>query len=153
MKTIFIVDDSDINLATAEGALENHYRVMTLPSAPGMFNMLEKVFPDLILLDIEMPEMNGFEALKRLKSHYLYESIPVIFLTSHTDSNTEAKGFEMGVVDFIAKPFSTPVLLNRIKLHLDIDTIIHEQTFQLQKHRCIRQHTLQMQQKHQLLHH
>jgi len=87
----------------------------------------------LILLDIEMPEMDGFEALRRLKAHPLYAGIPVIFLTGMTNASTEACGFELGAVDFIAKPFSAPVLLNRIKTHLNIDTLIRTRTTQLKR--------------------
>jgi putative two-component system response regulator len=133
MKTIFAVDDSDTNLSVVEEALEEHYRVMTVPSAAKMFALLEKISPDLILLDIEMPEMDGFEALLYLKSNSLYADIPVIFLTSYTDAAIEARGFELGVVDFIAKPFSTPVLLNRLKLHMHIDELIRERTAQIRR--------------------
>ncbi|MDR0472404.1 MAG: response regulator [Treponema sp.] len=133
MKTIFAVDDSDTNLSVVEDALEEHYRIMTMPSAAKLFALLEKITPDLIMLDIEMPEMDGFEALLYLKSNLLYESIPVIFLTSYTDADIEARGFELGVVDFIAKPFSTPVLLNRLKLHLHIDELIRERTAQIRR--------------------
>jgi putative two-component system response regulator len=132
MKTIFVVDDSDTNLSMAEDALERHYRVMTVPSAPKMFLLLEKIMPDLILLDIEMPEMNGFDALRRLKANSSWETIPVMFLTGRTDASVEVRGFELGAVDFVAKPFSAPVLLNRIKTHLNIDDIIRERTNQLQ---------------------
>jgi len=133
VKTIFVVDDSDTNLSMAENALEDLYCVMTMPSAAKMFTLLEKVTPDLILLDIEMPDMNGFDALQQLKSHDTYASIPVIFLTGLTDVSTEVQGFELGAVDFIAKPFSAPVLLNRIKTHLDIDELIHNRTTQLRR--------------------
>ncbi|MCL1811996.1 MAG: response regulator [Treponema sp.] len=133
MKTIFIVDDSDTNLSMAEKVLENHYNVMTIPSAAKMFALLEKFQPDLILLDIEMPGMNGFEAMQRLKDNDSWTKIPVMFLTSRTDVAAEVNGFEMGAVDFITKPFSQPVLLNRIKTHLDIDMIIRERTAQLQR--------------------
>ena len=133
MKTIFVVDDSDTNLSMAEHVLEDLYNVMTLPSAVKMFSLLEKVRPDLILLDIEMPGINGFEAMQRLKSDDLYATIPVIFLTSLSDSSIEAQGFELGAVDFIAKPFSAPVLLNRIRTHLHIDEMIIERTQQLQQ--------------------
>ena len=132
-KTVFVVDDSDTNLATAEEALDNQYRVMTLPSASKMFSLLEKVTPDLILLDIEMPEIDGFEALRRLKSNDEHADIPVIFLTSMTDATVEANGFQLGVIDFITKPFSAPVLINRIKTHLDIDELIRERTARLQQ--------------------
>jgi len=133
LKTIFIVDDSDTNLSMAETALEDQYRLMTMPSAMKMFALLEKVIPDLILLDIEMPSMDGFEALKKLKTVHYWAGIPVVFLTGRTDPVVEARGFELGAVDFITKPFSAPVLLNRIKTHLDIDKIIRERTSQLHR--------------------
>jgi len=133
VKTIFIVDDSDTNLSMAEAAIEDQYRVMTMPSAERMFTLLLKVIPDLILLDIEMPVMNGFEALKKLKSEHYWADIPVVFLTGRNDPEVEAQGFKLGAVDFITKPFSAPVLLNRIKTHLDIDMIIRERTAQLHR--------------------
>jgi putative two-component system response regulator len=130
---IFVVDDSDTNLSMAEEALEDQYRVMTMPSAAKMFALLEKITPDLILLDIEMPEMSGFEALQLLKSNSLWAQIPVMFLTGRTDTAVEVRGFQLGAVDFVIKPFSVPVLLNRIKTHLDIDKIIRERTDQLRR--------------------
>ena len=133
MKTIFVIDDSDTNLSMAESVLEEQYRVMTMPSAEKMFTMLEKVVPDLILLDIEMPEMDGFQALLKLKTSSLWADIPVMFLTGRDDVKVEAQGLEMGAVDFITKPFSAPVLLNRIKTHLDIDGIIRDRTSQLNR--------------------
>ena len=120
-KTIFVVDDNDTNLAMAKDALKDQYRVMTLPSAVKMFTLIEKVRPDLILLDIEMPEMDGFEALQRLKSADGFADIPVVFLTSMKDAGVEARGFEMGAIDFIDKPFSAPVLVQRIQTLLGVD--------------------------------
>ncbi|MDR2590901.1 MAG: response regulator [Oscillospiraceae bacterium] len=130
-KIIFVVDDSDTNLMMAKRALQEDYRVMTFPSAEKMFSLLPNIKPDLILLDIVMPEIDGFAALKRLKETKEYVDIPVIFLTGLSDIETEVNGFQMGVVDFITKPFSEPVMLNRIKTHLDIDEIIRERTEQL----------------------
>ena len=130
-KTIFVVDDSATNLVKAEEALEKQYLVITLSSAEKMFAVLGKIKPDLILLDINMPDMDGFEAIKRLKSVDLYAEIPVIFLTGMSETDNEAYGIELGAVDFIAKPFSVPVLLNRIKNHLHLDELIRERTAQL----------------------
>jgi putative two-component system response regulator len=128
LKTIFVVDDSLSSLSLAEEALEKQYRVITLSSANKMYAALEKITPDLILLDIAMPEMSGFDAMKQLKSNPLYTGIPVIFLTALTDTYNEALGIELGAVDFITKPFSEPVLLNRIKNQIQIDEIIRERT-------------------------
>ena len=130
-KTVFIVDDNATNLTVADEALGEQYRVIALSSAAQLFKALKKYLPDLILLDIEMPEMNGFEAMKQLKVSERYASIPVIFLTGLTDAVNEAYGIELGAVDFITKPFSKPVLLNRIKNHLNIDELIRERTMQL----------------------
>jgi len=133
VKTIFAVDDSDTNLSLAKKALEQYYRILTMPSAVKMFALLEKITPDLILLDIEMPEINGVDAFKKLKANNIHGQIPVIFLTGRNDTAIEARCFELGAVDFITKPFSAPVLLNRIKTYLNIDEIIHERTEQLQR--------------------
>ncbi|MCL2801823.1 MAG: response regulator [Treponema sp.] len=132
-KTIFLVDDNATNLTVAEEALVKYYRVIALSSAQQMFAALEKFTPDLILLDIEMPEMSGFEAMKRLKANTVFSEIPVIFLTGRTDSVSEAYGIETGARDFIMKPFSEPVLINRIRYHLQIDEIIRERTELLTK--------------------
>jgi putative two-component system response regulator len=128
LKTIFVVDDNTVNLVTADETLSDHYNVITLASASTMFDFLKNIIPDLILLDIMMPDVDGFEALKRLRVDKRYSEIPVIFLTSKNDAVTEALGFEIGVIDFISKPFSGPVLLNRIKTHLHIEAIISERT-------------------------
>jgi len=133
LEKIFVIDDSDTNLSMAEAVLEDEYSVMTMPSAAKMFSLLEKIIPDLILLDIEMPEMDGFEAVKKLKADVKWQNIPVIFLTGRNDPSVEAKCFELGAVDFVSKPFSAPVLINRIRTHLNIDGIIRERTSMLHK--------------------
>lgn len=130
-KTIYVVDDNYTNLAVAENALEKQYFVMTMASAAKMFTTLEKIKPDIILLDIDMPDMDGLEAITRLKTSNLYAEIPVIFLTAISEPTTEARGIELGAVDFIRKPFSEPVLLNRVKNHLNINELIQERTSQL----------------------
>jgi len=118
LKTIFVVDDSDTNLAMAEDALEDHYNVMTVPSAEKMFSLLEKITPDLVLLDIEMPVMNGFEALKRLKASNLWANLPVIFLTGTTNASIEEQSSKLGAVGIVIKPFTADSLLDRIKPHV-----------------------------------
>jgi len=124
MKTIFAVDDNETNRIAARNALEKHYAIYALPSAERMFKMLEKITPDLILLDVDMPEIDGFQAMQRLKSDPHHKLIPVMFLTGKRDPAVEIRGFELGVVDFISKPFSTPVLMKRIESHLETDKLI-----------------------------
>jgi putative two-component system response regulator len=133
VKTIFVVDDNDVNLLTAEKILSDQYNVFTLHSASDMFELLNDVVPDLILLDIMMPEIDGFEAIKELKTNVRYSDIPVIFLTGVKEAEVEAHGFELGAVDFISKPFSETVLINRIKAHLNIDEVIRDRTAKLEQ--------------------
>ena len=141
-KMIYVVDDNAINLAVAKEALEGKYRVRTFASAKMMFEVLKKEQPNLILLDIEMPDMDGFEALSKLKRNRLTKDIPIIFVTVLKDVETEVLGFQMGVVDFISKPFSSPVLRNRIKTHINTDEIIKERTADIQKLNNAFVHTL-----------
>jgi len=133
MKKIFVVDDNLTNLLMAKNALINHYQIFTMPSAMKMIELIKKITPDLILLDIKMPEMDGFETLAYLKSNSSYSDIPVIFLTGGADAAIEAQGFELGVIDFITKPFSPTVLLNRIKTHLDIDEPANKRTAEISR--------------------
>jgi diguanylate cyclase (GGDEF)-like protein len=126
MKTVFVVDDNPTNLISAKETLSETYRTLTILSAEKMFSLAEKIHPDIILLDIEMPETDGFTAIKQIKENVLLKDVPVIFLTSHRDSEIEIKGFDLGAVDFITKPFSAPVLLKRIQSHINTDNIIKE---------------------------
>jgi len=123
MNTIFIVDDNETNLMAAKTALEGKYRSFALPSAAKMFKLAEKIMPELILLDVDMPEMDGFEAMAKLKSDEKLKSVPVIFLTAKNDAETEIRGFEMGAFGFINKPFSPSVLIKEIEKCLETNKI------------------------------
>ncbi|MCL2000060.1 MAG: response regulator [Planctomycetes bacterium] len=131
-KTIFVVDDNITNLSLAEEVLEKYYRVITMSSADKMFELLEKIIPDMILLDVAMPGMSGFDAMSRLQVDDRYADIPVIFLTALSDAYNEAYGIELGAVDFITKPFSETVLLYRIRTHININDIIRLRIAQVQ---------------------
>ncbi|MDR0519932.1 MAG: response regulator [Clostridiales Family XIII bacterium] len=120
-KIIMLVDDNQTNLKAGKEMLKDHYTVYPAPSAQIMFGILENVRPDLILLDIEMPEMNGYEAIRKLKSDPDWYSIPVIFVTALTDTGSELEGLSLGAIDYIPKPFSGPLLLKRIENHLFIE--------------------------------
>jgi class 3 adenylate cyclase/CheY-like chemotaxis protein len=102
--------------------LAEKYEVFTAPSAQKMFGLLEEIKPSLILLDIEMPEMNGYEAIKVLKEKSETQDIPVIFLTGKTDSDNELEGLSLGAIDYITKPFIPTLLLKRIEVHLLVES-------------------------------
>jgi len=133
MKVIFVVDDSAVNLIKAKQALEGNYEVFTMLSAAKMFTLLERIMPDLILLDIEMPEIDGFVALQKLKENELTARIPVIFLTAFSDEAREYHGLELGAVDFIAKPFSAPIMLRRIAYQLEVNELIKKRTERIEQ--------------------
>ena len=116
--TIILVDDNLSNLIQGRDILKPYYKVYPAPSAAKLFEALENIKPGLILLDIEMPVMSGYDAIKKLKADIRYKEIPVIFLTSKTDENSELKGFDLGAMDYILKPFSAPLLLKRIENQL-----------------------------------
>jgi class 3 adenylate cyclase len=118
LKTIFIVDDNDTNLMAAKATLEGKYNSYALPSAEKMFKFMEKIMPDLILLDVDMPEMNGLEAITILKEKPETKDIPVIFLTARAESEDELEGLSLGAIDYITKPFKPSLLLKRIEVHL-----------------------------------
>jgi putative two-component system response regulator len=117
-KKIFFVDDNTANLMIGKKALIGKYHVFTIPSGTKLFELLEKVHPDLILLDIEMPEMSGFDVIKRLKADPELADIPVVFLTAKNDALNEIEGLSYGAIDYILKPFSPPILLKRIENHM-----------------------------------
>ncbi|MDR2491992.1 MAG: response regulator [Coriobacteriales bacterium] len=115
---VLLVDDNLTNLSMGKNILKNIYEVYTVSSAQRMFSLLEKIQPDLILLDIEMPEMNGYEAIKKLKSDSHFADIPVIFVTARSDEGSEMEGLSLGAIDYIYKPFSGALIIQRIKNHL-----------------------------------
>jgi len=115
---VFLVDDNIANLNMGKSALQQKYTVITIPSGEKLFIALKNQKPDLILLDIEMPGLSGYDTIKGLKINPETANIPVIFLTSKRTSDDELLGFSLGAVDYIAKPFSPPILLKRVELHL-----------------------------------
>lgn len=128
-KKIIFVDDQISNLMIGRNVLSSEYDVFTVPSAEKLFILLEKVNPDLILLDVEMPDMDGYETIRKLKSEPATASIPVVFLTARNDTGSELEGLSLGAIDYISKPFSPPLLLKRIDVHL----LVEEQKKQLEK--------------------
>jgi putative two-component system response regulator len=119
-KKILMVDDVSLNHATARNVLEDTYDLYEADSAAKAFEMLKELEPDLILLDVVMPEMNGMEMLKKLKSIPAYKNIPVIFLTADTSPEAEVEGFQLGIVDYITKPFVPMVMKKRIETQIEL---------------------------------
>jgi len=128
-KLILLVDDNPTNLKLGINILEGKYNVATAPSAAKMLSLLESNNPDMILLDVDMPDMNGYEAIMILKSKYRTRNIPVIFVTARTESGAELAGLSLGAIDYITKPFQPPLLLKRIEVHL----LVEEQRKVLEK--------------------
>ena len=118
---ILIVDDMVKNLKVLGAILkEAGYEILVATSGLEALELLENVRPDLILLDLMMPKMNGFEVCNKLKDNEELAGVPVIFLTAKTDIEDVVAGFEAGAVDYIKKPFSSKELLQRVKNHLQI---------------------------------
>lgn len=113
-----LVDDNITNLTLGKNVLSEKYDVITLSSGEKLFKFLKRTLPDLILLDIEMPVMNGYEVMRQLKADAETKNIPVIFLTAKNDTGSELEGLTLGAVDYISKPFSPSLLLKRIERHL-----------------------------------
>jgi putative two-component system response regulator len=115
---VVLVDDSATYLELGKTILKEKYETFPVNSAAALFQLLPNITPDLILLDIEMPGMDGYTALKRLKTDAKTADVPVIFLTAKKDSESEFEGLNLGAVDYISKPFAPPLLLKRIENYL-----------------------------------
>ncbi len=115
-----IVDDNMTNLIMAKKALEDEYEILPVSSGQIALEFLHDMPspPDLILLDVEMPEVNGFYVISEIKNNEKLSGIPVIFLTAQDDPTTEVEGYFLGAVDYIKKPYSTLLLRKRLDVHI-----------------------------------
>lgn len=120
-KTILVVDDSRLNLAIARDLLSEEYSVETVNSGENALLYLEDNEPDLVLLDIQMPGMDGIEVMRRLKESENWKGIPVIFLTADRTEKTEETCFQMGAVDYIGKPFVPAIMLQRVRRTMELE--------------------------------
>ena len=117
--TVLVIDDTPANLSLLNGLLKENYRVKVANSGQRGLDLCHAQPPDLILLDIMMPEMDGFEVCRRLKASGTLRRIPVIFLTAKVETADEEQGFALGAVDFIHKPISPSIVLARVRTHLE----------------------------------
>lgn len=139
-KDILIVDDDKTNLLMAERLLSDEFNVISVTSGEEAFEYLAKEEPDLIVLDINMPKMDGFEVLQEIKKNRLWKNIPVIFLTADRDTETEVQCLKLGAVDFVVKPFEPEIVRNRIRRTLEtedyrkgLEVVVRKQTARIEK--------------------
>jgi putative two-component system response regulator len=120
-KTILVVDDTPENIKIITVALSGFYKVRAATSGEKALQICSgEALPDLVLLDVVMPGMDGFEVCRRLKASAATRDIPIIFLTAQTAVEDEKRGLELGAVDYITKPISPPIVLARIETHLNL---------------------------------
>jgi adenylate cyclase len=125
-KLVLIVDDTPTNIAVISAVLEGSFSLKVATNGETALVIAQAPDkPDLILLDVEMPGMDGYEVCRRLKSNPSTCEIPTIFLTGRTEAADEQKGFEVGAIDYIHKPFSAPIVLARVKTHLALQNALH----------------------------
>ncbi|MCU4162783.1 response regulator [Carboxylicivirga caseinilyticus] len=143
---ILIIDDNTKNLQVLANILSsNHYDVEIGISGFDVFNWLEHEIFDLLLLDIMMPEIDGFEVCRRIRKNNQYDLMPIIFISAKTDSQSMVEGFDSGGQDYISKPFDQAELLARVKTHIelrkskeslkrlntDLEQLVNERTYEL----------------------
>lgn len=132
-KIVLLVDDAPANIQVVNSILKDSYRTRVATNGAKALELARATpAPDLILLDIVMPEMDGYEVCSRLKAAPETRDIPVIFLTGKTETDDETKGFEVGAVDYIHKPFSPPIVKARVQTHLVLRGIREQLAQQLQ---------------------
>ncbi|MFC1563957.1 response regulator [candidate division KSB1 bacterium] len=145
---ILIVDDTPKNIQVLGAILKKeNYQLNVAQNGLQALDSVKKVLPDLILLDVMMPELDGYETCKRLKASQETKDIPVIFLTAKVDVDDIVKGFEAGAVDYVSKPFNQTELLKRVRLHLELKhsrEVLKEQFEQLQKLEVMRESLTKM---------
>jgi class 3 adenylate cyclase len=121
---ILVVDDTPANIQALAGTLKDKgYQISVATNGRQALDVLARVPPDLILLDVMMPEMDGFETCRRIKASEAWREIPIIFLTAKTEVADIVQGFELGAVDYVAKPFNAHELLARVSTHLTMDEL------------------------------
>src|SRR6267378_1115237 len=124
---ILIIDDAPANIQTLSSILkERGYNINIATNGRQGLEVLERIRPDLILLDIMMPEMDGFETCQRIKASTAWREIPIVFLTAKTDTADIVRAFELGAVDYVPKPFNAHELLARVNTHLTLDHLHRE---------------------------
>jgi putative two-component system response regulator len=120
MKKILCVDDEPNNLQVLRQILKESYQLLFAPNGTKALEIAKKHLPEMVLLDIMMPDISGYEVCEKLKADPTTAEIPVIFVTAMSEVEDEARGFDVGAVDYIQKPVSSPVVLRRVQTHLNL---------------------------------
>lgn len=137
MQTVLIVDDIPANLSLLRDVLEPEgFRILGATSGAAALNICQRTLPDLILMDVSMPEMDGFEACRRLKQLPGVQSIPVVFITARHETEAVVEGFNSGGSDYLAKPFNRAEAIIRVKAHLEnsrLHRLLRERNLELER--------------------
>ncbi len=145
--TLLVVDDVPQNLHLMAELLKPHYRVMVANSGPRALDLVfNRTPPDLILLDVMMPDMNGYDVIRQLKENPTSDDIPVIFVTALNEPSDEALGLELGAADYIAKPINPSLLLMRVRTQLSLlasRRLLRNRALELEEQVKLRTHELQ----------
>ncbi|MFC1650884.1 response regulator, partial [Candidatus Latescibacterota bacterium] len=142
IQTILIVDDTPENIDVLVGILSDEYKIKVALNGEKALQIVVTSPPDLILLDIMMPGMDGYEVCRRLKKSAFTRKIPIIFVTAKGETKDETQGFDLGAVDYITKPVSPPIVKARIKTHLtlyDQNRILEERVIERTKELALTQ--------------
>jgi signal transduction histidine kinase len=138
--TVLVVDDNRLNIDLLVDVLKDDYKLLVALNGVTALDLIRNTLPDIILLDIMMPEMDGYEVCRRLKSEDRTSQVPVIFITAKSQSEDEAKGLALGAVDYITKPVNPAIVQARIKTHLalynqnrELEEKVHNRTLELEK--------------------
>lgn len=123
---VLIVDDNATNIDLLVNTLQGEYRLGIAKNGPNALKYLKKQQPDIILLDIMMPEMDGFEVCRHIKADRKTAAIPIIFITAMTETVNKTKGFDLGAVDYVTKPFHAAEVKARIRTHLSMEEMRRE---------------------------
>ena len=132
MYHLLIVDDDKINLSAAKNALSSSYKITAVTSGGQALKFLQNNICDLILLDINMPEMDGFEVMAKIRENPTLADIPIIFLTADSDPQVESRCLTEGAMDFITKPFVQNVMLSRISHALELEALRRDLSSELE---------------------
>jgi len=145
-RKILIVDDVPTNITVLTEILMSDYKMVCATNGTDALKLAVSSVPDLILLDIMMPEMDGYEVCRQLKSDDRTQNIPVIFLTAKKEEEDEVKGLELGAVDYISKPFSSVILKHKVRIHMELK--LHRDNLE----DMIRERTIEISKSHHKLH-